>query len=153
MFLKGYFYFIKVGKYSKYYIHTIFFFIFFFFQCGTIFLFRFGILIVADWAIDFSRKIINLIDLYLHLKVICKFECPVRDTIESTEVSLNSTLYQKKLTACKLSTYITCHCFITILTLFCYFHSIRLAINMCPVRDNIFFNINHLNKLGEKHKK
>ena len=40
--------------------------------------------------------IINLIDLYLHLKVICKFECPVRDTIESTEVSLNSTLLSKK---------------------------------------------------------
>ena len=41
--------------------------------------------------------IINLIDLYLHLKLICKFECPVRDTIESTEVSLNSTLLSKKI--------------------------------------------------------
>ena len=53
----------------------------------------------------FSSVINNLIDLYLHLKVICKFECPVRDTIESTEASLN-----------------TLHCFITILTLFCYFN-------------------------------
>ena len=35
--------------------------------------------------------IINLLDLYLQLKVICKFECPVRNTIESREVSPNST--------------------------------------------------------------
>ena len=40
--------------------------------------------------------IIYLIDLYLHLNVICKFECSVRDTIESTEVSLNSTLFSEK---------------------------------------------------------
>ena len=40
--------------------------------------------------------IINLITFYLHLKVVCKFKCPFLDTIESTEVSPNSTLLSEK---------------------------------------------------------
>ena len=40
--------------------------------------------------------IINLIDFYLHLKVFCKFGCPYHNTIESTDVSPNSTLLSER---------------------------------------------------------
>ena len=41
--------------------------------------------------------VVKMIELYLHIKVVCKFECPVHDTIESTEASISSTLLSEKI--------------------------------------------------------